>query len=282
MSTPARRYEGAPKNLTVLSDRLRNALGSKDPGVERRMRVTLANVIVGQMLPDGAVKGGTAMKVRLGQDASRFTPDLDAARRDDLDPFLAELAGNLAAGWEGFTGRIVPVRGATPRHIPAAYLMVPFDVKLDYRGKSWHTVRVEIGHNEIGDAENPEFVLAEDIIDWFKALGFPEPQPLPVMRLDYQIAQKLHACSEPGSERAHDLVDLQLAVTNASVNLPQTRDTAQRLFRYRGAHAWPPTVTEGPQWSTLYAEAAEGLDVLPTVGEAVAWANRLISDIDSV
>lgn len=34
------------------------------------------------------------------------------------------------------------------------------------------------------------------------------------------------------------------------------------------------------QWDTLYAAAAEGLDVLATVEEAVDWANSLIARID--
>jgi len=45
----------------------------------RRLRRALANTVVGQMLPPGVVKGGTAMKVRVGEAGSRFTPDLDAA-----------------------------------------------------------------------------------------------------------------------------------------------------------------------------------------------------------
>jgi hypothetical protein len=35
------------------------------------------------------------------------------------------------------------------------------------------------------------------------------------------------------------------------------------------------------QWDTLYATAAEGLDVIATVEEAVAWANSLIAQVDS-
>lgn len=32
------------------------------------------------MLPDGSVKGGSAIKMRLGDGATRFTTDLDIAR----------------------------------------------------------------------------------------------------------------------------------------------------------------------------------------------------------
>lgn len=42
---------------------------------------------------------------------------------------------------------------------------------------------------------------------------------------------------------------------------------------------WPPVIAAGDQWATLYVEAAEGLDVIPDVEEAVIWANELIRRI---
>lgn len=41
-----------------------------------RRRVAMALVVVGQMLPEGAIKGGSAMAVRYGR-GTRFTRDLD-------------------------------------------------------------------------------------------------------------------------------------------------------------------------------------------------------------
>jgi hypothetical protein len=176
---PLRRYEGLPRSEKDLNMRLRNCLNTKDPAFERRMRVTLANVIVGQMLPESAVKGGTAMKVRLGHDGSRFTPDLDTARKSTVTIFLAEFRANLEKGWHGFTGRVVERPAPRPAGVPTAYVMA-----------------------------------------------------------------------------------------------------AVRLFDYRRAHAWPPTVVAGEEWKSIYAEAADGLAVLPDVDDAVAWANDLVAKID--
>jgi hypothetical protein len=72
-----------------------------------RRRTIMANVVVGQMLPSGAVKGGTALKLRFGNAETRFTTDLDTARAEDADAFIEELDARLAQGWEGFTGRVV-------------------------------------------------------------------------------------------------------------------------------------------------------------------------------
>lgn len=69
-------YQTAPPNLRSLEQRVRNL--EADDGLALRRQVTMAMVIVGQMLPEGAVKGGTAMALRYGRSESRFTQDLDA------------------------------------------------------------------------------------------------------------------------------------------------------------------------------------------------------------
>ncbi|MBP2370863.1 uncharacterized protein YgfB (UPF0149 family) [Pseudonocardia parietis] len=99
------------------------------------------------------------------------------------------------------------------------------------------------------------------------------------MRADHQVAQKLHAVSGEGSERARDLADLQLLNEREDLDLEQIAATCVRLFGYRRQQAWPPPIVVGENWDTLYAEAAEGLDVLPSADEAVAWANEFVHHI---
>lgn len=80
----------------------------------------MANAIVAQMLPDGSVKGGSAIKMRLGDGATRFTTDLDIARASAIDDFSEQLAGSLATGWGGIHGRVGRGEaGASQRHSPA-------------------------------------------------------------------------------------------------------------------------------------------------------------------
>ena len=54
--------------------------------------------------------------------------------------------------------------------------------------------------------------------------------------------------------------------------------TAQRLFAARRSQQWPPTVVAYEGWDTIYAEAADGLDVLENVADAIDWANAFIAD----
>lgn len=44
----------------------------------------MADAVVAQMLPDGAVKGGSALKLRFGDEGTRFSEDLDTVRASDM------------------------------------------------------------------------------------------------------------------------------------------------------------------------------------------------------
>lgn len=271
-------YDVPPRNLASLNQRMRNQWG--DEALILRRRTTMALVVVGQMLPEGAVKGGSAMALRYGAE-TRFTRDLDAARVNDLATFRSEFEDRLQEGWSGFNGRLVERKPPTPAGVPTAYVMQPFDVKLEYLGQPWCTITFELGHNEIGDANDPELVLAPGIAELFAQVGLPAPAPVPVMPADHQIAQKLHACTTAGSDRARDLVDLQLLSTHETLDLSEVRATCVRLFEYRRAHTWPPTVEPGVDWVTLYAEASAGLEVAETLDAAIAHVNAFIAQIDS-
>ncbi len=254
------------------------ALEETDPYRTKRL---LASVIVGQMLPDGAAKGGNALKIRFGNASTRFSRDLDTARASSLEDYISQLRLSLEKGWNGFTGTVVHRELPSPKGVPAAYIMQPFDVKLSYNDKGWMTLPLEVGHNEIGDADNPEMINSPEASAILEKLGFPAPNPVPCMRLEHQIAQKLHAVSSPGSDRAHDLIDLQIAVNKGSIDYAKVKSACVRLFEYRQEQRWAPVIIKDTNWDSLYVEQAEGLDVLPTVDEAILWANALIETINN-
>ena len=160
-------------------------------------------------------------------------------------------------------------------------LTMPSRSVLAYNGKSWCTVDLEVGHDEIGDADEPEYILSPDIAAMFEKIGLPAPAPIPLMPIPFQIAQKLHGATGPGSRRANDLVDLQLILAHGEPSWARTRDICVRLFNYRKQQAWPPTIAVGTDWESLYAEQSANVPVLPTVEEAVAWTQRLIGRIDA-
>jgi hypothetical protein len=105
----------------------------------KRLQSLVANVALAQMLPPAAIKGGTGLKLRLGDAMTRQTPDLDAAFRGDRAAFLTDLAANLRGGWNSFTGTVIEGRPRPPAGVPTAYVMQPYVVKLLFHGRpSWH------------------------------------------------------------------------------------------------------------------------------------------------
>lgn len=90
MKQPASRHL-----LDIAIDRLSGKYG--DPLRIRRM---MANTIICQMLPEElCVKGGSALKFRYGDAATRFTRDLDIARLVDLALCVKEIGSALRKGW---------------------------------------------------------------------------------------------------------------------------------------------------------------------------------------
>lgn len=266
-----------PTTCANLTKAIRAALPGGDTV---RLARAMGGVVVGQMLPDGVIKGGSSLLLRYGGRNVRYTRDVDTARTLPLDAYVAALERALAAGWNGFTGKLVPVVPPSPAGVPPAYVMIPFDIKLAYNRRPWQTVRIEVGHDEIGDADRAEAVLPEELAVLFEKLGFPRPRPLPVMTLAHQVAQKLHALSSPGSDRAHDLVDLQLIARLATLDFAEVRSTCIRLFAYRRAQSWPPALSKGRGWDDLYAAAKEGLPVEPDADRAIVWTQDFIRRIE--
>ena len=271
--------EELPRNEHALELALNRLAGSNIKAVE--YRDIMAGVVLGQMLPDGCVvKGGTSMRLRFGPGRSRVTMDFDTSRRDDLDIYLKQLRERTERGWQGFTGEVLIRKQGSPKGIPFEYVMQPLDVKLAYRHQPWCTIRLEVSHNELGDADEVEHCdLPADIVNIFTSLGFPVPNAIPLMPLPFQIAQKLHGLSSQGSNRARDLIDLQLLLAGAKVDLNATASVCNRLFAYRKMQPWPPTIAKGDGWNSLYDAQRGTLPVLATAEEAVAWVNDLIGKL---
>ena len=267
-----------PKNAQKLRVAIETAAHGRKATV-KRLQALVGNVIVAQMLPDSAVKGGTGLKLRFGDTVTRETPDLDAAFRGDRERFIADLNTNLQAGWGDFTGKATAGQQRAPNEllerVTYEYVMQPAKVSLQYRKRPFMSVELEIGYDELEATtkETVDLEMSDDVLTLFAELGLQVPDPVRVLPLHHQISQKLHACSEPGSDRAHDLVDLQLMTPHADPAL--VRETAVRLFAFRKSHEWPPTVVKNDGWKIRYDDAAEGLEVRD-LDDAVTWVNEYI------
>ena len=102
-----------PNSRNRLDNSIRRIAGLNEAFVAAR--TIMADAVVAQMLPDGAVKGGSALKIRFGDAATRFSDDLDTARISSIEEYADDLSKALKAGWEGFTGTLVLKEPRTPR-----------------------------------------------------------------------------------------------------------------------------------------------------------------------
>lgn len=72
-----------------------------------RMRTLIANTVVARMLPDGVVRGGSALKMRLGDEGTRFTSDLDTATASPVEAYVR--------GWRSPSRRVGRASPASSR-----------------------------------------------------------------------------------------------------------------------------------------------------------------------
>ena len=130
--------------------------------------------------------------------------------RCDLDAFIAELDKVLREPYGPFTLSRTEVEII---HTPDR-LIKPrrFYVLLDMKGKTWRRTKVETASTE-GHAGAVAVQLPAPSLAFF---GVPSPDTLAGIAIEYQIAQKIHACSDahaPPSQkndRPRDVVDLIL------------------------------------------------------------------------
>lgn len=116
----------------------------------------------------------------------------------------------------------------------------------------------------------------------------------------FQIAQKLHAVSDPHdppahvNDRARDVVDLlllrRLVTETDCPSLAQIRAAGVDVFEARAdeaqqrgypGRAWPPTVAAHPHWSGDYQRAAASAGITLSLDEAVAEVNNWIARLDT-
>ncbi len=226
-------------------------------------------------------KGGAALELRFGFKA-RTSKDLDAAYRGELTEGLALIADALAAGWNNFTGVLGEPEDITRAGITPAPVRVK--IKLRYKNRAFITIPFEMAAAEGQSMRSPEPLPPAVKL---APVQLPEPDTIPFLPIRYQIAQKLHACTEdcgdPANQRVRDLADLllikELAV--ADKDLPAVHAACTEIFHGRNKHPWPPAVTLWPDWEQLWARLVdnEGLDL--TLEEAATAVGAFIDAIDA-
>lgn len=238
------------------------------------------------------LKGGTLLQHRLHATA-RTTKDVDGLVRGDLDAFLLALEDALAQPWGPLTlrrGEVevvnVPTRIIKPRR---------FDVIIEFRGVTWRRIQFEVSPDEAGIGQDFEAIDPPPL----SGFGLPDPDTLVGIAMRFQIAQKIHAVSDPHeppdsvNDRARDVVDLlllrDLAAATGSPKLAEIHSAGAAVFQARAddahqlglpARTWPPTVTGHGHWGNDYKRAAASASIELSLDAAVAEINAWIAEVD--
>ncbi len=252
----------------------------------RRLNLRVASMMLAGALrravnDDGAVvfvtRGGVAMELRAGEKA-RVTGDVDLVLRGDPESLLAHLDASLADDYEEFS-----FERNEPQPLELRPHVRRIRVKVAFRTKPFMTLIVEVAPVEAGGDEIEE-IAAHDL----STIGLDGPDIIPVLAVRWQIAQKLHAVTEPpprpGGEnpRYWDLIDLQLLQALTSENLAPVKDACRRIFAARDQQHWPPQITTYPDWSDRYAAMASSLDMpIVDLDEAINVIHAFIYAIDA-
>ncbi len=237
------------------------------------------------------LKGGTWLQHRVNATA-RTTKDVDGLIRGDIDAFLNALDDALAEPWGPLTLRRGPVEviNAPTKVIKPRR----FDLFLELRGVTWRRIQFEISPDEAGIGDAFE-VVEPAPLDRF---GLPQVDALVGIALRFQIAQKLHAVSDPHdpptsvNDRPRDITDLlllrNLVQEAGAPTLLEIREASVAVFEARAAEAiqlgrtpryWPPFLVGYRHWADDYRRAAASANVDLTLEDAIDQVSDWIAEI---
>jgi hypothetical protein len=159
---------------------------------------------------------------------------------------------------------------------------------------TWRRIQFEVSPDEAGIGAESETIEPPPL----SGFGLPDPDALVGIAMRFQIAQKLHAVSDPHdppgaiNDRPRDVVDLllirDLAATTGSPTLPEVRVAAMAVFDARAAEAeqlglsarsWPPAVVAHPHWASDFQRASASAGVSSSLAEAVDAVNIWIAEV---
>ncbi len=232
--------------------------------------------------PKFVFKGGSALELRFA-DRARTSRDVDLAYRGAIEDALSELRNVGAIERQNFTARFsdsetlaIPWNSTTGQRI---------DAKMLYLGKPFATLPLEVvaGTGHIPIDLVPTLSLAEVGLD-------SNPDSLPCLSLAAQIAEKVHACTDPldgdrVNRRVHDVMDLIIIDDLVGDDLDKkiARGCCIRTFTDRDTHMWPPVVSEQPGWKEEWARLVDdNTFYVSELETALVQVNTLIQAVEAM
>lgn len=268
-----------PRNPRERLDRAlpRYAAASGIP--EQRLRTWLSFIAIAGALQNALdqgliasyqIKGGVALELRY-PGRVRATSDLDVGMPGSREARLDAFARALGVGFDAFAFRV-----KQPAFEMERADTIRAQVVVSYQGRGHQTLEVDLGPANAAAVD--DVAPAMDVID---QLGIAMPKTVRCISLPAQIAQKLHAStnpaivSDPTHDRARDIIDVLMLDILEAFDYHEIRRVARATFRQRATHDWPPSIPDYPAgWrSTLERLAGD-------VGLPYRTATEIIAAFD--
>jgi hypothetical protein len=291
------RGERRPGSARILDSWVRQAASELLLASERVSWILATTVVIAVLQravgPDGGtlfvLKGGAYIERKLDL-ASRATKDLDSMFRGSVAEFESALDESIAVPW----GEIAISRTAI-EVIEAPLIVKPrrFYMLLSLRGKIWRRIKVEVAFPE-GSIEHSFERIPSPSLTWF---GLDQPSDIVTIAMAYQVAQKIHACSDPHNpptyenDRVRDVVDLILvrkAFYSNGESLAEVAFACQDIFASRLAEAerqgiagrtWPPSILTNRMWEKDFnrpaTEAGLDMDIATALEAVTEWVAEI-------
>lgn len=295
----------SPKTKTPVSARILNGwisqaqekLGTSGPRLGWLVATTVISAALQRVVDETdqsrfLLKGGTMLQYRLSA-MSRTTQDIDGLIRGSLDSFMEDLDKALRLPWGPFTFERSEIHmiSVPQRHEPPWR----FSISVMLNGIRWRRVQIEISNDTSSASEDIEFISPPSLAGF----GLPSPMTFASLSLRYQIAQKIHASTDPHepplseNNRSRDVVDLLLLknlteTSGVPTNL-QIRQAVEDVFATRAheanvvgalGRAWPTKIVAYQHWQVSYDSAALSAGVDISLEEAVAEINIWLAAIE--
>jgi len=159
---------------------------------------------------------------------------------------------------------------------------VRFDVRVRWKTKTLAKIKLEVSGAEGGAGRDydslPSFSLAEQ---FGMAAGVAD---VPCLPLRYQVAQKLHAVSDPreDNDRFRDLIDLIILDDLNEDGDEALREACTEIFALRDQHAWPPQVVAHEDWDQGYQAMAAVMNFpITDLSDALRLVRAMVARIEA-
>lgn len=274
------RYRDAASFRQALEQRLQTQAAGDGARLARdRKRVTFERFLarLATAAPDAwQLKGGFALDLRLA-DRARTTRDIDLDWQATEDELLETLIDVAALDQGDYFSFQLERTGIPPDRLGGSHR---FRVTATLAGRQFETFPVDVGLSSRPITE-PDTVTTSDVL----AFADIDPVAVPAVRLELQVAEKLHAYSRRyqgsrPSTRVKDLIDLALIAEFFPLDAASLCDAIATTFASR-AEQKPPTTLPSPPvaWAVPYRQLAQAVAIAAELDAGYTLAAALLDPI---